>query len=275
MPELPEVETTVLSLKKEVLQRTFIRVWAEKNAPEEVVGRKIKDIYRRGKNIIFLLEEDLVLFAHLRMTGHFLLGEWQMIDGEWQSEEKIMQDPRNGYIRFMFFLDDGRQLALSDARKFAQIYTAPLSQIEEYLQSLGPDITLLSKKEFVKMVKKKKGEIKRVLMDQKFISGVGNIYAAEALFIAKVHPQKKANMISDEKVEKIYSALQKVLKESIKLKGDSTSDFRLITGERGGYQNKHLVYNRKDKNCFSCDSQIKRITLGGRGSYYCPNCQKI
>lgn len=275
MPELPEVETTVASLKKEVLGRTFVRIWAEKRELSQLKGKKIKDVYRRGKCIVFLLQDDLALFVHLRMTGHFLLGSWEMINGEWQSKEKIMQDPRNGYIRFMFFLDNGKQLALSDARKFAQLYTAPFSEIEKYLEKLGPDILCLKEEEFVDMLKRKKGEVKRVIMDQNFISGIGNIYAAESLFISKIHPQKKANLLSQEKAKKLYASLHKVLKESIRLQGDSTSDFRLINGEKGGYQKKHLVYNRKGEECFSCGEKIKRVTLGGRGSYYCPSCQKI
>ncbi len=275
MPELPEVETTVSLLKKEVLKRTFVSVWAEKEAPEGLLGRRIEDIYRCGKCIIFLLDGDLALFVHLRMTGHFLLGEWKMKEGEWKSEEEIMQDKRNGYLRFILSLDDGRQLALSDARKFAKLYAAPLAEIESYLQRIGPDILSLNKKEFTEMLSKKKGEIKRVLMDQRFVSGVGNIYAAEALFLSGVHPQKKADSLSIKKAEDVYESLHKVLRDSIKLQGDSTSDFRLLSGERGGYQNKHLVYDRKGEKCFSCGKEIKRVSLGGRGSYYCPYCQKI
>ncbi len=277
MPELPEVETTVLSLKEEVLERTFVRVWAERSPSrvKEATGKCVKDIKRRGKCIVFVFQDGYAMFAHLRMTGHFLIGKWSIINGEWRSKEQIMQDKRNGYLRFIFFLNDGRQLALSDQRKFADIYTAPLKDIDSYLQALGPDILSLEKEKFINMIRSKKREIKPLLMDQRFVTGIGNIYAAEALFMSGIYPGKRAHLLSEKEAEKIYFHSCAVLNKSISLKGDSTSDYRLLNGEKGGYQNEHLVYNRKNQPCFSCGEKIKRIILGGRGTYYCLKCQKI
>ncbi len=271
MPELPEVETTVRSLRREVLKRTFVRAW-----PQMLLeGMRIEDIYRQGKCIVFSLQDGKSLFVHLRMTGHFLVGKWKMVDGEWESEEEIMQDKRNKFLRFMFLFDDGKQLALSDQRKFADVRLLSSFELKNYLSSLGPDIMSLQKEEFKKMLHQKKREIKPLLMDQKFISGMGNIYAAEALHMAQIHPAKRSHLLSSVEAEKLHDCSLKVLKKSIELQGDSTSDYRLIDGTKGGYQEEHLVYNRKDCSCFTCGGKIKRIILGSRGSYYCPYCQKL
>lgn len=276
MPELPEVETTVSSLKKEVLGRTFVRAWSESNFNKikSVKGKCIKNIYRKGKCIVFVFSEKEGMFAHLRMTGHFLVGKWEMVDGKWKSEEKMMNDKRNGHLRFVFFLDDGRQLSLSDQRKFAEIYTAPLKEIEKYLNLLGPDMLSVRENLFVDMIRSKKRAVKPLLLDQRFIAGIGNIYASEALFVSGIYPGKQSCLIPKEDLRKLYSNLIAVMKKSICLKGDSTSDYRLLDGKKGGYQNEHLVYNRRGEKCVCCSEKIRRVTLGGRGTYYCPNCQK-
>ncbi len=111
-------------------------------------------------------------------------------------------------------------------------------------------------------------------MDQSFLAGIGNIYAAEILFKAGVNPQKKANLLTEKELKKIYFFTLKILKKAILLKGDSVSDFRLLDGKKGEYQNHHLVYNRKDLPCFVCGEKIRKKTIGGRGTYYCPKCQK-
>ncbi len=274
MPELPEVETTVKSLKKEVLGRTFVRVWEENNSIlKKANNRTVKDIIRKGKNIVFVFDNNLGMFVHLRMTGHFLIGKWNMVSEVWRSNKKILQDKKNGYIRVMFFLDNGKQLALSDQRKFADIYVAPLKDINKYLASLGPEILLVKEDEFVSMIKGKSREIKPLLMDQYFISGVGNIYASDSLFLAGVHPRKNSKLLTDKQIKKIHSSLHKVLKKSLLLQGDSTSDFRLIDGGWGGYQKHHLVYNRDGEKCVNCSDIIKKIKVGGRGTYFCPSCQ--
>ncbi len=276
MPELPEVETTVESLKKEVLKRTFVDVWAlERPHPvEKVKGKKLTDVFRKGKFIIFLLNDNKAMVVHLRMTGHFLLGNWKREKGEWKGEgarsEKV-----NGYLRFIFFLDNGKQLALSDARKFARIDVLPCSKLDNYFKKMGPDILSLNKSDFIDILKKRKREVKPLIIDQGCISGVGNIYASEALFLSGIHPKKKAHALSTKEAEGLLKNLQYVMEKSIRLKGDSTSDYRLLDGTKGGYQNNHLVYRREGKPCFSCGEKIKRTVVGGRGTYYCPCCQNV
>ncbi len=282
MPELPEVETTVLSLRKKALKRAFVRVWEEKEGDElkNLVGRRIEKVERFGKGIFLFLDDENVLFIHLRMTGHLLLGNWEIrrnnLTGkeEWYSEEKVMQDGKNGFLRYVFFLDNGKQLALSDPRKFAKVTLFSEKEAEAYIGKLGPDPLVLKKDEFVDLFKGRKKPVKILLMDQQFVSGIGNIYAAEILFKAKINPSKKAPLLTEKETEKIYNFTQSILKKAIKLEGDSTSDYRHLDGEKGEYQNHHLVYQRRGKDCFDCGESIKKIVLGGRGTYYCPRCQK-
>ncbi len=277
MPELPEVETTVLSLRKKVLNKAFVRVWAENSRKDlgVLVKREIKKIERFGKGIYFFLDDKKILHIHLRMTGHLLLGNWKMDTNEaWKSEEKILQESKNGFLRYIFFLSNNKQLALSDPRKFAKVSLLSEKEFKNYLSKIGKDALKIKKEEFIALFEGKKKEIKPLLMDQSFLSGIGNIYAAEILFQAGVSPRKRTNLLKREDFEKIYDFMQLTLKKALQLKGDSTSDYRLLSGEKGGYQNHHLVYNRKDLPCFVCQKKIKREVVGGRGTYFCSNCQK-
>ncbi len=281
MPELPEVETTVSMLKSKTLGKVFFSIWAEdgnEKRLKEAKNKKIKEIKRFGKSIIFFLEGNVFLFVHLRMTGHFLFGKWEkkFFSGgvTWVSREKVMKERKNGFLRYIFFLDDGNQIALSDQRKFAKVKVISKEEMEKHIARLGPDPLLITKEEFFKLFKNKKKAIKPLLMDQSFLSGIGNIYAAEVLFKAKVDPKKKANYLTEKEKEDIYFFIKNILKKALKLKGDSTSDYRLLTGEKGGYQDHHLVYNRAGLHCFVCKEKIKRVNIGGRGSYFCPKCQK-
>ncbi len=277
MPELPEVETTVLSLRKKVLNKAFVRVWTENEREDlkNLVKRKINKIERFGKGIYFFLDDNNILYIHLRMTGHLLFGHWEMReDKKWKSDKKILQESKNGFLRYIFFLNDGKQLALSDPRKFAKVSLLTEKEFEIYLKKIGKDALEIKKEEFVKIFEGKRKEIKPLLMDQSFLSGIGNIYAAEILFKAKINPKKRANLLKKDELEKIYDFTQNVLKQALKLKGDSTSDYRLLDGKKGGYQNHHLVYNRKNLPCFLCQNKIKREVVGGRGTYFCSNCQK-
>jgi len=278
MPELPEVETVVRFLKKEVLEETFVFVWTEDRKKEKNLaltkGRKIVDIERKGKEIFIFLDNGKVLFVHLKMTGHLLLGRWEKKGRGWQAEEEIMNDPKNGFLRVIFSFKSGKQLALSDPRKFARVEVLEKREWEERTEKLGPDPLLLPEKKFVELFSGKKKKIKPLLMDQGFLSGIGNIYASEILFEAGVLPEKRADALKKEDLARIYRKTKEILKEAIKLKGDSTSDYRLPSGEKGGYQKRHRVYDRRDESCFVCGSEIEWTKLDGRGTYYCPSCQK-
>ncbi len=286
MPELPEVEVTARGLKTKVLGRTFVDVWTDfqkivkkpgfKKFKEELKGREIKRVRRRGKNIIIDLSENLSLLIHQKMTGHLLYGKWERKKGGWEPRgSKIMEDRNNGYIHLMFYLDNKKMLALSDLRKFAKVELWETGKLEEseVFTDLGPDPLKISFREFKEAIKERKGKIKKVLMDQKVLAGAGNIYSDEALFRAKIHPFKRVSDLTGENFKNLYQALIEVLKKGIEAGGESISDYRNLKGERGGFDEFRKIY-RKDK-CPSCGGPVKREKLGNRSTYFCPKRQKL
>ncbi len=290
MPELPEVESSVLHLKSKVLRRAFVDIWSDVpkmgvlkgsltgSFRDLIIGKKIQNIERRAKNIIFDLG-DFSLLVHYKMTGHLLYGTWKKEKQKWISvvEGPLLDDKMNQHIRFIFFLDDKAQLAYCDIRKFGKIELWRKQELEEILSALGPEPLTkdFQKENFLKEIKKSKRMIKPLLLDQNFVSGIGNIYACEALWMAKIHPEKIANKLTKKEIFALYEAIKVVLKEAIEKRGDSMVDFRLPDGTKGNYQNHQKVYGKKDQNCPECGGKIKKIKVGGRGTYYCPNCQKL
>jgi formamidopyrimidine-DNA glycosylase len=289
MPELPEVETIVNGLKQEVLKGTFVDIWIDapslikhpsvENFKKQIIGKKIIDVKRRAKNILFCLSDGYVLLVHQKMTGHLLVGEWIKERNGWVAKEKgpLTDDPMNTFLHLVFFLDSKKQIALSDVRKFAKV---ELWKKEDLLNSkdfssigpepLDPSFTF---EKFESLFVKKKGNIKQVLMDQKFIAGIGNIYASEILFEAKIHPQSLVENLSEDDLKVIYKNIQKVLKKGIEVHGASQSDFRDIHGEKGGFQKIAKVYAKEGQKCPGCEGTIKRIVIGQRGTFFCPKCQ--
>lgn len=289
MPELPEVETTVNGLKKKVLKRTFLDIWTDspklikkisfQDFKKKIIKRKIIAVKRRAKNILFFLDQDYVLLVHLKMTGHLLIGKWKNENKKWISQKigSLSIDPFNRFLHLIFFLDNGSQIALSDLRKFAKIELWNKKELlgsKEYLaigpEPLDPGLTF---KKFKNLFCFKKGKIKQVLMDQSFIAGIGNIYANEILFFAKIHPETKTEKLTQDNLKKIYQAIKKVLKTGIKQGGSSISDYRNIFGEKGNYQKKLKVYGRSGKKCLVCGETIKKITISTRSTFFCPKCQ--
>ena len=311
MPELPEVQTIVSQLQKTIPGLTIRDIWSDwiktvqviddnghlkiskseklkkgkkadilfNSFKDSLIDRRIEKIERVGKNILIYLSGDQLLLVHQKMSGHLLLGEWSIIDGVVSSKNKgIFEDKINGFIHLIFYLSDGSMLALSDLRKFAKAISGPTKKVLELpeITSLGPDALdkNLTFEEFRRRIKSKKSKIKVVLLDQKVIAGIGNIYADESLWSAKIHPEAISNKINDEKLKKLYNAMREILSFSIEIGGDSMSDFRNIHGKRGGYQEHHKVYQREGEDCYSCGQRIKRIKIAGRSSHYCNFCQK-
>lgn len=214
------------------------------------------------------------------MTGHLLVGKWGLKNNEWRPKTKgPLNDKVNKYIHLIFFLDDGRMLALSDLRKFAKAElwkTEELKNSEEF-NELGPE-PLEKSFTFEKLkdvFKNKKGKIKQVLMDQKVIAGIGNIYSDEILWRVKIHPFKQVQNITSGEFKKIYQTIKEVLSKAIKLKGESISDYRTTSGEKGNYDVIRKVYQREGEKCSRCGTIIKRIKIGGRSAHFCPRCQKL
>jgi len=289
MPELPEVETTVRELKKNVLGRTFVDVWTDfpriikkpkdpAKFKKEIKGREIENIKRRGKNILFELSDGKTLLVHQKLTGHFLFGKWRKNDHKWEPPPGPLSDKINTYIHLLFLLDNGQMLALSDLRKFAkaELWESDKLKKSEELKSLGPEPLgeSFTFKKFQACLKNKKERIKQVLMDQTVIAGIGNIYSDEILWEAKIHPLKDVSKLNADELKRIYQAMEKILKRAIEVKGESISDFRRISGEKGGFDPLRKVYQKEGEQCSRCGTIIKRIKIGGRSAHFCPRCQR-
>ncbi len=291
MPELPEVETIVRDLRKKVLNRTFVGLWTDFKKiikkpgnfgkfKKEIIGKKILRIWRRGKNILFDLTDKKTLLIHQKLTGHLLLGKWKKGRGKWVSLEKgpLLEDPMNRFLHLIFWLDNGQMLTLSDLRKFAkaELWNAEELKASKGMKGLGPEPLggLFTFQKFKEILRPARGKIKQVLMNQNIIAGIGNIYSDEILWAAKINPLKDVSEISERELKRIYLAMQKILKKAIKVKGESISDFRTLSGEKGGFDSFRKVYRKEGKPCPRCGAIIKRVKLAGRSAHFCPKCQK-
>ena len=290
------METTIRGLKEKILGRIFFHVWTDspnqikkpkdfKEFKKEIKGEKIQNIWRRGKNIIFTLSKKKSLLIHQKLTGHLLVGKWVFKKKFWHSEVKgPLQEKTNSYIHLLFTFDDGRMLALSDLRKFAKAELWETRDLEnsDFMKKLGPE-PLEKSFSFEKFEEalgsylklKRRGKIKQVLMDQNIIVGVGNIYSDEILWRAKIHPFTEVSKLKKQDLKNIYRFLKDVLKKSIVLKGESFSDFRTPSGEKGGFDSIRKAYQRDGEKCSRCKSIIKRVKMGNRSAHFCPKCQKL
>lgn len=266
MPELPEVETIKRELEKAVLGKKITEVCVHnpavirhpsvKEFKSGLEGATIKNILRRAKVLILELSNQKSLVIHLKMTGQLI----------------YPGDGKNSRVSFHF--SDGKIMDFNDRRLFAELRLLPDWSSWKFIQGLGPEPFDLTQEEFKEMLASKKTKIKPLLMDQTFISGIGNLYAAEVLFRAKIHPERAANSLSDKETELLFKEIKETLQEAIKHKGSSVDQYVRLNGSAGGYVQYHKVYDRQGKPCFVCKTAIKRITLGGRGTYFCPKCQK-
>lgn len=288
MPELPEVQTTINDLKRKIIGRKITGAWFDcakliKNpSPKEferiIKNKKVLRVERRGKNILIYLSDGLILLIHQKLTGHLLVGEWVIKNKKWISEEKgPLSEKVNDYIHLILFLDNGQMLALSDLRKFAKVILGTREEIENLpeLKKLGPEPLArnFDIATFRNIIKGEQRKIKQVLMDQETISGIGNIYSDEMLWLAEIHPFKPANKLSTKELKALYSAMKNVLKKALKLRGTSVSDYRDTAGKEGKYADRLYVYQREGEKCRRCGAIIKRVKLGGRSAHFCPKCQ--
>lgn len=307
MPELPEVQTTVNILNKKIKNLKILDVWTDYNSPfhkgkdniknrkyfsffkKEIIGKRIIGAERRAKNVLINVSgndakgrPDKTILVHMKMTGHLLYGKYSFNGKKWlPPNDKYLSDPFNRFIHLAFKLSNGNTLVLSDTRKFAKVFVFDTKKISDVsdLKKLGPEPLdkRFTYKIFVeKLYKKPNGKIKTVIMDQEIISGIGNIYSDEVLWLSNIHPMRLVKNISDKKLKTLYKNVIKVLRESISVGGDSMSDYRNPEGKKGGYQNIHKVYRQTGNICKkkNCKGIIKRIIVGGRSSHYCPIHQK-
>ena len=266
MPELPEVETLKIQLEKEIIglkitgiaikDKRLIKRVSPNNFKKLLENKTVKEVSRKGKVLILKISKGLFLVAHLRISG------WLIISDKEEKFSRVVLKFHNG--KLLNFCD---QRVLGELKVTDNFYNLPI------IKTMGPCPLDLKKEDFFNLFKNKKTKIKPLLMDQKFLAGVGNLYAQESLFLAGVDPERPADKISKEELGKIYRWLTYILRQSIEKKGSSLDNYRQLNGSSGGYVLFLKVYQRKGKPCLKCETEIKRKTVGGRGTYFCPKCQ--
>ena len=289
MPELPEVETVARGLRRSILGRRIVSVTLGKTdfiddpaaLEQHLPGRRISAVERYGKFMLLRLAQpetpesfvssaggakngDSVpasLLVHLGMTGHIA--------------PFPAARPLEKHTHVCFLLDDGRELRYIDARRFGRMAYLEGPALEEELQEFGADPLVVSAEEFVELVRVHRSRIKALLLDQGVLRGVGNIYADESLWKAKIHPARLGAQLTTKQAGTLHRALRDILEKAIVMRGSSISDFLDAEGEPGEYQRHHRAYGREGKRCYRCGKLIRRAVVAGRSSYFCPRCQPI
>ncbi|WP_423253687.1 DNA-formamidopyrimidine glycosylase [Melissococcus plutonius] len=274
MPELPEVETVRKGLTQLVVGKTICEVavlWSRiieqpevETFQKQLIGQKIKRIDRRGKFLIFKLTNwDLI--SHLRM------------EGKYETHQKDAPITKHTHVIFTF--SDDSQLRYLDVRKFGRMALIPKDKSNEYkgIALLGPEPTLetFHVEEFQKNLAKYHKAIKPLLLEQKLVTGLGNIYVDEALWTAKIHPEKPANTLSVSEVNRLHKAIIDILTQAVKAGGTTIRSYLNALGEAGTFQLALNVYGQKDKPCACCATPIQKIKVAQRGTHFCPHCQKL
>jgi formamidopyrimidine-DNA glycosylase len=272
MPELPEVETIRRQLEPELVGRTIAALeildsrWSRPLPPERVAGlvdgRRITALERRGKYLLLRLEGGLTLVMHLRMTGNLLLAQ----PGE--REER--------FLRARLELDDGREVLFTDARRFGEGFVLDEDALEQRFRGrLGvePLSEEFTPERLGELAAGRTAPLKSFLLNQAGVAGIGNIYADEALFRARLHPLSPAGSMRAPHLEALHEGIVEALLAGIEWGGASIDDYRDATGAEGSMQDEFLVHRREGKPCFVCGTPIKRIVVGGRSTYFCPHDQ--
>jgi formamidopyrimidine-DNA glycosylase len=273
MPELPEVETVARGLRTTIPGRTITEVnvlWARSVIPPQpdafarrLKGQTITDVGRRGKWIVVSLDTSDTLLIHLRMSGRLIV------------EEEACLDSR--HLRVLLFLDDGRRLSFVDQRKFGRLHLT--DDPGQVLAPLGPEplSDAFTPERFAEMLSRRKGRIKPLLLNQRFLAGMGNIYTDEALWRAHIHPLRPANTLSFAEVQRLHEAIRSLLTAAIANGGTTLDDegYRQADGQPGEFRGKLVVYGREGRPCPRCAKAIERIVVSQRGTHFCPRCQSL
>lgn len=265
MPELPEVETIVRQLRPKIRGKRILgldtdtpRLFRDHKSVKEVemavIRKRIKEIKRIGKNIVLVLDRGAPLVLHLMMSGRILLNPKK-------------SEP---YVRLVMRLSGNTRLALQDVRKFGRLrlVASPESLV-------GKDPLLISSAEFRVFLHSHHKTIKTFLLDQRFLAGIGNIYADEILWEAKLHPLRKTDSLTNQELKRLHRALRQVLNLAIKREGTTMRDYKKPDGTSGGYWQIRKAYGREKEQCRRCGTPIKRVKIGARSTFYCPKCQKL
>ena len=289
MPELPEVEVVKRSLIRKTqnlivkavkINDGRLRYKINKNKIKQIIGLKFKKISRRSKYLLFFFNKKIVMLVHLGMTGKFFLVNHKNSKYKTSFYYDINEDKDKKHDRVIFKLSNNQKLIYNDIRKFGFIKFIKLANLDQnvHLKFLGPE-PLSNKfniRYFKSYIKGKERNIKNVLMDQKFLSGLGNIYVNEILFFSGVRPLKKIKKLKDNEIQKIIEFSKKIISKAIVLGGSSIRDFSSSSGKKGSFQQYFNVYGKKGENCpkVKCKGKIKKIVISNRASFFCDKCQK-
>lgn len=274
MPELPEVEIIRRNLADQlktkrisdmqVLLPRLIKWPAPVTFQAMAIGKAITDMKRRGKYLLLELENGVLIVIHLRMTGRLCC----VTDG-------AARDP---YTRIIFCLDDGMALHYADTRTLGTLYALRQEEIWRVsgLANMGPEpltdeFTALY---LQNLLKKSRAKIKSILLNQKYIGGLGNIYVDESLILAGIHPEREGASLRPDEIERLRAAVNRVIADGINDGGTTFRDYRDGNGGKGSHQQHLLAYGRGGLPCLKCGGVIEKIVVGGRGTHYCPNCQR-
>ena len=289
MPELPEVEV----VKKSLINKTQnlivkavkindgrLRYKIDRNKIKKIIGLKFKKISRRSKYLLFFFNKDVVMLVHLGMTGKFFFVNRKRTKYKTSFYYDINEDKDKKHDRIIFNLSNNQKLIYNDVRKFGFIKFIQRASLEQnaHLKDLGPEP--MSAKFNIGYFKDyttgKERNIKNILMDQKFISGLGNIYVNEILFLSKIKPNRKINRLTNNEIKTITKIIKKVLKKAIFFGGSSIKNFSDSLGQKGMFQQHFNVYGKKGSKCdiSSCKGIINKIVISNRASFFCPICQK-
>jgi formamidopyrimidine-DNA glycosylase len=273
MPELPEVETVARGLREVLPGRRVVSVRLGKTdfiddpaaLEQDLPGGTFARIRRLGKYLLLDLEprrtpaEETSLLIHLGMTGKISVCP--------------PETPVDLHTHVFLALDDGRELRYNDVRRFGRMALLANGAHEHVLGGLGVEPLEVSEAEFRKRIQARKSRIKAVLLNQSVLRGIGNIYADESLWRAKIHPEKIGARLQDDELRRLHRAVQHILRQAIRLRGSSISDYVDLDGGRGEFQQKHRAYQHDGKKCFRCSTIIRRIIVAGRSTHFCPECQ--
>ncbi len=293
MPELPEVETIVRDLNKKILNKKIknVEVRLEKIVKSPVddfikimKNNSFSEIRRRAKLLIFKLSKgDKYLLIHLKMTGQLIYKDKNNIVAGGHGQKNDVNDLPNKYSHVIFHLEDKADLFFNDLRQFGLVKIVDQEGLDTYLSNFGiepleKEFSLKAFKELFKNTRcpgGKKTNIKAFLLDQKFVVGIGNIYADETLFESKISPNRRLNTLTDEEIKKLHKVIISILDKAVKARGTTFNNYVDADGNKGGFIKYLKVYQKEGKKCTRCkDVEIKKIKVAGRGTRYCEKCQK-
>lgn len=282
MPELPEVETIRRQLNevlpgKKILDTEVLRVKSFVGDQALLKGWSVEKVERKAKVLEFYFRgQKNMMMVHLKMTGQlvFVDGKKRIVGGH-PTADWIRELPSR-HTRVIISFDDGSKLFFNDMRVFGWMKLIDREKYEKEIKKMVPDVTekKFTVKYLAEIMAKSGRPVKLVLMDQEKIGGVGNIYANDALYLAKVRPDRKANSLSATEIKSLFKAVQEVIIRGIKYGGASAANYVDTRGLGGTYQDHFLVYKQEGKICGRCKGKIKKKKMGGRGTFYCPKCQK-